>query len=195
MVTLRNPISRTFSAYNNFVVHSDVNGSFLKHIENEISHLKNGTTPEYRVVGNSLYYENVKRYLDVFGAENVKVIFLEEWQKDLDATLREMLVFLNIPDGEMFTIKKAIHNKTSEKGSGNRVLEFLSINRATAKIFSIAIPSSVRSLIKNRALPKSSHVRIGPERSESELLIEFFGDDVSNLRMLLGRATPWSEFG
>jgi hypothetical protein len=43
-----------------------------------------------------LYFEQVKRYLDVFGPENVKIIFTEEMQTDSGSVIRELYAFIGV---------------------------------------------------------------------------------------------------
>ncbi|WP_332635129.1 sulfotransferase domain-containing protein, partial [Halalkalibacter flavus] len=53
------------------------------------------TFPE-AFIGASLYYEQVKRDLQIFGSKQVKIIIFEEFVKDTRNSLKEILEFLNI---------------------------------------------------------------------------------------------------
>ena len=43
-----------------------------------------------------MYYEQVKRYFDIFGREQVKVIIFEEFVQHPEQTVNEVLAFLGV---------------------------------------------------------------------------------------------------
>lgn len=192
LITLRNPITRTYSAYYNFVKKPEKHGNFFEQVKNEIRLMKNGKKPEYMIVGNSLYYENVKRYLEIFGSKNVKIIFFEEWQRNLDKTINEILFFLGIKDSEFFLTEKIIHNKFSKKNPRNRLSKFILKNKILGGFSKNVVPKSAKSFIKEEILQKESRISLKP--NEINLLTEFFKEDVIKLESLLRKKIPWSEF-
>ena len=45
---------------------------------------------------SSLYTDDVKRYLDLFGKNQVKIIIFEEWTKNVKKTIQDILNFLQV---------------------------------------------------------------------------------------------------
>ena len=43
-----------------------------------------------------MYYEQVKRYIEVFGKNNVKIIFTEDMKKNASAVIREVYEFIGV---------------------------------------------------------------------------------------------------
>jgi hypothetical protein len=90
IILLRDPIDR---AYSNFLLHMKTwaparRSSFADHLtRGGISQLE---------VQFGMYYEQVKRYLEIFGTEQVKVIIFEEFIRHLEQTVNEVLSFLGV---------------------------------------------------------------------------------------------------
>ncbi|MGB4930192.1 MAG: sulfotransferase domain-containing protein, partial [Chitinophagales bacterium] len=53
-----------------------------------------GNAHLYTEIG--MYYEQVKRYIDVFGKNNVKIIFTEDMKKNASAVIREVYEFIGV---------------------------------------------------------------------------------------------------
>jgi len=95
IISLRDPIERLFSwhlmnqrkelAKKNF--HQVLNYSLQNNYED---------LEEKFELKSSLYTDDVKRYLDLFGKNQVKIIIFEEWTKNIKQTVKEILNFLKI---------------------------------------------------------------------------------------------------
>lgn len=86
---IRQPIERSFSQYK----YSKQNGmGGFGTYEDAID------SKPYKFLHTSLYYENLKRYFDVFPKENVKVMFFDDVKKDSKAFLKELYDFLEVKE-------------------------------------------------------------------------------------------------
>jgi len=95
LISLRDPVERLISDYFMYqrlgLVKSSFHGLFVKKLGSDKE-----ITMANRRVQFGLYSENVKKYFDIFGREQVKVIIFEEFIKDAKGTVEEILRFLGI---------------------------------------------------------------------------------------------------
>jgi len=91
LISLRNPIDRQFSGYLFGRQLGRIPYSFKEQIESlkKIGCKTGETIPDK-------YAQGVKRYLDIFGPKQVKIIIFEEWVKDIPKTLIDIIEFLGI---------------------------------------------------------------------------------------------------
>lgn len=87
IMVLRNPIDRAYSAY----WHSLRKGLATRSFEHEI---RFGGVP---LLEFGRYREQLNRYVDLFGRENVHVVHFENLIRDESETLRGLLDYLNVP--------------------------------------------------------------------------------------------------
>jgi len=87
-ILLRNPIERTYSAYRFYVQRGTVNNDFRQAIK---SH-------QYLLVYRSVYYEQVKRYIDIFPRNNIQFYLYDELQQNAETFLRKFEVGLGIDE-------------------------------------------------------------------------------------------------
>jgi hypothetical protein len=95
IIVLRNPVDRGFSHYL-----MDKRLGFVN-ISYEDIVWKNSTHPQSKLyyqqyVSLGQYYEQVKRYLEVFGDRQVKILFYEDIVKDMQNVVKELYAFLNV---------------------------------------------------------------------------------------------------
>jgi Sulfotransferase family len=208
IMILRDPIERAFSHY---LMHlrdgSETNLSFYDALKNDYdkeTKVELGFSHLY--IGYGLYSEQVKRYLDIFGREQVKVIIFEEFVKDIKDTVRDVLRFLSIDDSTKLP-ENILKTYNSYLGSRFRYLPFIISSVATLKnrirtrnnadknmtrfrqIKSISV--SRTEMLKRKILfSKSSKPRIQEEARV--FLNQIYCSDVMELQQILGRTLPWS---
>lgn len=95
IMSLRNPVDRAFSHY--YMEHKlgyvnepleDIVGGKTRH--------KNATLWYQQYVELGLYYEQVKRYLDLFGKDQVKIFIYDELSSDMEGMILNVFNFLGI---------------------------------------------------------------------------------------------------
>lgn len=116
IICLRNPFERAYSHYRmNLWTGNSNQFDFYNALVDDYNHTPKvwGNAHLYTEIG--LYYEQVRRYLDLFGKENVKIIFTEDMKKNATRVVKELYEFIGvdstfIPDtstryNEVFTPK------------------------------------------------------------------------------------------
>lgn len=103
LIFLRSPTEAAYSLYSNMVYNGDEPvPSFEEALKlqeerkTKLPDFYNCPTIAFQYLEVYSYYEQVKRYFDVFGKENVKVIIFEDFIKDKQSTYNEVLRFLGL---------------------------------------------------------------------------------------------------
>jgi len=189
LISLRDPIEKCFSMFLMQKRDGRLKDSFLEEINKKIE-LKKSSAYLLRLE-TGFYYEDVKRYLDIFGKNQVKIIIFEELIKNIDATIKEVLDFLGV-ENKYFEFKPEVYNPYKKELSP---LTFVVVKYLRNKTFLLHkyVPSKVRQLVTDNMLYKKAKK---PEMTEEERLklIEYFREDVQKLETLLGRKLPWKNF-
>lgn len=87
IATLRNPVDRAYAHY----------GMINKGKKNlDLPAIKNGEISEWAEMG--LYYKKLKPYYRIFNKENIKIMILDEWDKDVEKSLKDIYIFLGVDE-------------------------------------------------------------------------------------------------
>jgi hypothetical protein len=147
IILLRDPIQRAFSAY----MHMRRDGresvhSFLETLNLEEKRKKDDWMPIWFYKDLGMYYQQVKKYIDIFGIQNVKVDLFEDVRNDWDKYLESVCAYLGIDKHHRFD------TRVSDNISGlpkSRILHNLlrrkNIFTGTVKLL---LPENERKLLK-----------------------------------------------
>lgn len=157
IIILRDPVERAYSDYWHRKRTNVENLTFEEALRAERQRIDSGQRFElhYREYGN--YYQKIKKYLDVFGHENVLILKYDDLKSDLESTLKRCEKFLGISQSLRVKDSK-IHNKGSV-GSDNLVVKFLYIlykRRALVRGVNLFIPRKLITVITNWMMSKNS---------------------------------------
>ncbi len=198
IISLRDPVERAFSHFLMNKSYGLTKTNFHDEILNEI---KNGTNYTKTNIGlnDGLYSIHVKKYLDIFSLNQVKILIFEEWIKDPKKTLNEVLKFLGLDfnltnfNVKVFNPYREIRTLTPRGPISKLFLKNDNIRKFSKKV----LPNSFRDFLKKNIL-MNSHTKptIKPmmDEKEKQLLVEFYKNDVQKLKVILGRDLPWEAF-
>ncbi len=184
IICLRNPVERAYSHYRmNLWTGNSNEFDFYKALQNDFHHDPKvwGNAHLYVEIGQ--YYEQVKRYLDVFGRENVKVIFTEDLKKNAGQVIKELYEFIGVNSN--------FNPDTSTKYNEVYMPKYKNLTwflnktgiRPFMKRFS---PRFIKKLVVNMFYKtKSDKGDITPEAKQ--FLLEQFSNDVALLSKLLDK--------
>ena len=94
IICLRHPVERAYSAYNYMVLRERETLSFEQALEQD--NMRQDYECIWRYFNGGLYYEAVKHYIDVFGKDNVKIVFFENFTKDVQNEMNEIFEFIGV---------------------------------------------------------------------------------------------------
>jgi len=187
IITLRDPVGRTFSHYLNWKRTGKIKISFEKVVEKFLDKNKNDEQLE-RLIYVSMYYEQVKRYLEIFGKENVKILIFEETVKDIKNTIKKIFEFLEVQAEPPENIEEQ-HSAAYSEPLGS-IGTSIAQNKTISKIIKKILPGTKQEQLLRTLLNKKGEK---PELLDTtkKKLQSVFHDDVKKLEKLLGRSLPW----
>ena len=189
MISLRDPVERLFSHYLMQIRNGRIKTTFSEQI-GLVFNKKTDEKLDNIKRNKSLYSENVKRYLDIFGNKQVKIIIFEEFIKNTKETINDILKFLDIKY-EIQDLGNKVYNKYGVNRGfiAQQILNSTKIRKAAEKFFTPSNRRFLREKLIVKYQPKPEM-----ESKDREFLREFYYDDVQKLQKILGRELPWSNF-
>jgi len=185
VIMLRNPVQRAFSHYLMRI------GGGQAHSFSEVIKiaLKAPKEDYYTtiIVNGGFYYEQVKRYLETFGNQQVKIIFFEEFIKDPKKIVKELLKFLGV-DGEPPESIQTVHNEfTIPRG---KIITSLMQTKIARRIGEQMPNWLYEPFVKNVISKKGNKPKILSE--DSLFLKDLYRNDIEKLKKISGRELPWN---
>jgi hypothetical protein len=186
LISLRNPTHRAFSQYTGFLRGEFLSGSFRENIH---SHLKDLEQKKYNrnILHGGFYYEQVKKFLDVFPKEQVMIISFESFIENPQNTINDILEFLGLEKKIKF--KPILYGGYQSKLKKSR--ERFSKNKCIIKLGRILIKSQKNRhyLFMKLVRPKVMKPKINDE--DKILLKTIYFQDVEKLEKLLKKKFHW----
>lgn len=190
IIMLRNPIDRLYS---HFVMMKGMYNleplSLTEALDRENERIAAEWDWDWHYVHVSMYFEQVRRYLENFGQANVRVFVYEEFCENPLAVIQEIFQFLEVDSGfvpDMSSrgmqaywprypgVDRLLRSPNWINGAARNVLP--------GKMYNTLIRYGMRfNKGKPPALPESVRAR----------LQEVFQQDILNLEQMLGRKLPW----
>jgi hypothetical protein len=96
IIILRDPIERAYSNYLMKMKYSGMKSSFYDELIRDYKSQEKLFGRSQLYVEFGMYYKQVKRYFDIFGREQVKVIMFEEFVQHPEQSVNEVLAFLGV---------------------------------------------------------------------------------------------------
>ncbi len=194
IILLRNPAERAYSLYCWMVQDGyEYAGTFERALELEASRINrkipNFLEPEYYYnylyFHSGLYYEQVKRYNDLFGS-NLLVIKFEDFVNDFNASYGKVCSFLGIRMNELdvrpYNVSKSVYSAKLQF-----VLRKMNINlnKIGIRFFSMRFPTKEsRDRLLKLGLKKQRPPRL--KKDVKKRLIKGYADDIRKLSNLTG---------
>ncbi len=188
IMSLRNPIDRAFSHY--YMEHKlgYVNES-LEDIVNRKSSHKYSKLWYQQYIELGLYYEQVKRYIDVFGKDKVKIFIYDELSEDMENMILSVFKFLVIDPSFIPELENKYNTYSTPRNTFFRAIYSQKNLRALARKI---IPDAKVEAIKNLFLTR----RKKPDRHDEtvDLMNVIFKPDIIKLEKLLNKdLSRWYE--
>jgi len=188
LISLRDPVERAYSNYLMYKRLGWLQDSF--HNELQKAKLEKNSNIGKLILQRGLYTNNVKRYFDVFGQKQVKVIIFEEMFHDVKSVLNDVLEFLGVTC-PLNDFESKVHNPyaTVRGPIAGFVLKNKPLRRLAEKIMS---PNRRRALKEKLILKPQTKPKLNEK--DRNTLIDFYREDVVKIQTLLDRDLPWKNF-
>jgi hypothetical protein len=192
VIVLRNPVDRAYSLYWHHVRDGVEIFDFEGALGEEESRISNEWPPGFHHVRSGMYSEQIRRFLEVFGRDAVKVLLFDDLKADPEEAMGEICRFLNVDDSFEFSLSR-VYNKSGPPKSilVSRLLH--SSSRVKRFIF-YPIPNRLKERVKSRIRSVNSADPPSMKLSTRLNLINVFRDDIKSLERLIGRdLSTWLE--
>jgi hypothetical protein len=188
IMVLREPVARTYSAY-----------MFLLRDGRETLELEEGLNREeerkardfepmwwYREL--SLYYQQVKHYIDVFGRQRVKVLLYEEFYANPGQALRDVFTFLGVKEDAIIdtSVRYNLSGVPKSQKLYTQLSNFIFNPGPLEKCIKSLVPPHLRRMWASKLIGAS--LRPVPMDSQIQTQLKaYFAEDVGKLEDLLHR--------
>lgn len=190
IIILRNPVQRAFSHYLMDRKLAFTTKTFEEALEEDKAHQPKswGSTSLYLELG--LYYEQVKRYFDVFPHEQILVVLSEELRKQPEQTIRKLYNFLEIDDQFLPSLSEK-HNAAVVPRNAI-IFKLLTFNTLRVKIRRYLKNGPLKSWLRKMAYtPPDIN---SPDKKTIQKLQLFYHDDILKLSQLTGKdLSSWKQ--
>jgi len=133
-----------------------------------------------------MYYEQIKRYLDIFPRKNILILYFYDLKKNPEKVMERIFRFLGVKQIKIRDIDKRYNEGGMWKwGFIGDILKF-SLLRQLLIILGGLSPTQVKDFIKNHFLTSKNLPKMTDE--EREYLEKIYSKEVPRLNKLLGKA-------
>lgn len=197
IVMLRDPVER---AYSHFLFQERKNARFSDFLDSVLRDIGRYevTPPEERLDAYfngklmlfgemGCYADQVQRYIETFGRENVHVILLEHLKEDEIGELERLAEFLGVDPAPLTQIDAESHN--AYRGPPNRFAKFLQTDPRVKAAARVLMPLKLRSWIGNNILIRpGDKPEMDPEARAT--LQQYYEPEIQRLEEILDRDLP-----
>ncbi|MEL7038536.1 MAG: sulfotransferase [Cyanobacteria bacterium J06592_8] len=183
---LRNPIERAYSSWA-FRVQCGWESitDFQKALQAEPQRIRENPEWDFHYLKAGFYYDQIKRYLDIFPSEQIKIIIYEDFKSDPVNILEDIYKFIGVDENLIPDLSQK-HNVTYLPK--NNLINLIMSRKSIAKdIFKSILPSQFTQVIANQ-LRKGNQAQVPPLSSEiKQHYIASYQEDISKLEQLIDR--------
>jgi len=191
VVVLRDPIAKAFSQYMHLVRDNRETLTFYDALMAEAQRIREGWAALWRYAESSLYADKLRRYLDIFGADHVKLLLFEELTQAPHQVIRDLFSFLDI-DPHFRPNTSKVHNRSGQPRS-KMLADFLVKPNAVMTIAKKMVPERVRTPIRLALMTLNTGAKGQIDDKSRAYLREFFATDVREVEKLFGKKLDWLQ--
>jgi hypothetical protein len=182
VIILRDPAERAFSQYMHQLAEGLTRYTFREQIEKSARGGKRAVSILHPFLEAGLYHRQVKRYLDQFPRENIRIYWYEDDWRQPARMLADLFAFLEVdaaflPD----TSQKSLAQRAPRVAAVNYLLKKSAIWPSMKGLMPPALRSRLRALIFRSGRPMAM------DPKDRRYLIEYYRQDILALSALLGR--------
>jgi len=180
IIMIRNPVQRCFSNYKHLVRDGKENLDFNNALKAEEERQEKNWSQFWRYKDNSLYHDRIKKYYDLFGKKNVKVIITEEFKESQEVVVDNIIDWLDLQREHIYS--EATYNKSGAPNAILRTVNTLKKVRLLNRIGKSIISKERFERFKNHNLQT---IKMDEEVNQS--LMQLFEDDIKQTERLINK--------
>jgi hypothetical protein len=182
IMILRDPSERAFSQYLHQLSVGLTYSTFREHIKNCMRNSERKLGAHYPFLEVGLYTAQVKRYLDLFPGNNIRIYWYEEAWKDPPSLLEDLFDFLSVDSTfRSDTSKKKLQRRAPRFTVLNYLVKQFGISHRLREMTPVRLRPQIRTLLFRDGF------RLKMRPLDRRYLVDYYRDDVVNLASLLNR--------
>ncbi|MCS6917802.1 MAG: sulfotransferase [Chitinophagales bacterium] len=189
IMMLRNPADRAFSHYLMDLRIGYETADFMTALKKDMARNPKGWGISNMYIEIGQYARQVKRYLDTFPADRVRIYLFDDFVKNAEAVVKDLFRFLGVNDQVAIDFGRKYNPSFIPR---NRLVQLLNTQKRMRDWIKGALPRSLRRRAKTALFTDKNLPRLQPD--ERRFLIEIFADDIRELSRLIDRdLSAWLE--
>lgn len=182
VMILRDPAERAFSQYMHHLAEGLTRYTFREQVEKCANSSSREVSILHPFLEVGLYHQQVKRYLDRFPRENIRIYWYEDDWRQPARMLADLFAFLEVdPAFSPDTSRKSLEQRSPRAPAMNYLLKKSNIWPSVKGL----MPPALRIKLKAMAFRSGRPMRMDPR--DRQYLIEYYRKDILALSALLGR--------
>jgi hypothetical protein len=180
VMVLRNPIERAFSHWAMDLRGNDVyRKSFVGAIEDDLAKKEKGWGKNHLYIELGLYYEQVKRYLEVFPEKHILILRYDDLKCNSQSFVTELFDFLEIAHLDIDTNKRYNSASIPLYPKFTSLIKQIRLNHLATKMLPKTWKNNItKAMSNNENLPKLS-------KNDIDAIKKYFIDDINKLEKLI----------
>lgn len=181
VIMLRDPVSRMYSHWLMDVRDGIQKKNFRAAVLEDYARTEKGFGVSHMYIECSLYANQIKSALELFGRDSVFIGFFEDFIADNTSFMLNLYRWLGVQEDDTFIKIKS--NPSSEPK--NKIFKFLYHNQELRSALRNILPRSAKSSIRSMILKPAPNKKISVE--DKDYFKDYFSADIEKLREL----APW----
>jgi Sulfotransferase family len=188
IIALRDPIERAYSHYLMHVREGIQPLDFYDALQEDLGRTDPAWAISHFYVGKGQYARQVRRYLEVFGPDRVRIVLFDDLERDARAQLGEIARFLGLDPKPLTSTEsgKALNPYRAPRGGWAQRLAGSTFSRILGETI---VPRKLGSFIYEHILLKRAPKPPLDPRA-GELLLRIYEPEIDELERMLGREMP-----
>jgi hypothetical protein len=182
IMMLRNPIDRLYSHYLANLRDGKTLLTCFEELNYDMAKIDKGWGISHLYIELGLYYQQVKRYLDTFDKENIRIYFHDDYKKDPEGLVRDMFEFIGVDKNIVVDFNEK-HNE-AKVPKNKYFVHLISVLGIKKKLFRL-LPQSMKKKIKSSFFKNEKVTPLTIE--ERNKIIKYYNSDIEKLGVLVGR--------
>ncbi len=188
---LRNPVEKAFSQYMHLRRDNLETLGFKEALKEETRRREAGFGDIWRYAESSLYTERLKKYVSVFGRENLHLILFDDFIDSAARVVEGVYSFLGVDPGfEVDTSQVFNRSGVSRSGWVTRFLNEPSLVKSMAKTL---VPERIRIPLRLKIMDLNTGSKDELDEDTRRMLNDYFAEDVRALEETFGLKTRWLD--
>jgi len=182
VMILRDPAERAYSQYLHQLAVGLTRSTFREHVRQSLESQDRTISPLYPFLEIGLYHEQVKRYLDAFPREQIRIYWYEEDWRRPEAMLADLLRFVGVDDTRIpDTSQRSLERRAPRSAAIHYFMKRMKVWYPLRAM----VPEAWRPALKRLAFRTGKSLAMEP--ADRRLLVDYYREDIQKLAGLLDR--------